>query len=145
MGPGNLELRMAYAIGMHIRQLIGDGCPRKRRLTLLPRPIRASQGGFRAMVRVTMNLTDQDIANVEALTGLPSIRNKTHAISVALAFARHVADSLQSPDAHLLLRDGKGNLERIVMPELQAARPRVIEPVRQDSSATVPAHTTRAV
>jgi hypothetical protein len=77
------------------------------------------------MVRVTMNLTDQDIANVEALTGLPSIRNKTHAISVALAFARHVADSLQSPGAHLLLRDGQGNLERIVMPELQAtARPR---------------------
>jgi hypothetical protein len=77
------------------------------------------------MVRVTMNLTDQDIANVEALTELPSIRNKTHAISVALAFARHVADSLQASGAHLLLRDGQGNLERIVMPELQAAaRPR---------------------
>ncbi len=76
------------------------------------------------MVRVTMNLTDQDIANVEALTQLPSIRNKTHAISVALAFARHVADSLQAPGTNLLLRDGQGNVERIVMPELQAARPR---------------------
>jgi hypothetical protein len=77
------------------------------------------------MVRVTMNLTDQDIANVEALAQLPSIRNKTHAISVALAFARHVADSLQVPGTNLLLRDGQGNLERIVMPELQAAaRPR---------------------
>ena len=75
------------------------------------------------MVRVTMNLTDQDIANVEALAQLPSIRNKTHAISVALAFARHVADSLQAQGTNLL-RDGQGNLERIIMPELQAARPR---------------------
>ena len=86
------------------------------------------------MVRVTMNLTDQDIANVDALAELPSIRNRTHAISVALAFARHVAESLQSPNSHLLLRDGQGNFERIVMPELQAVRPRPGRSISSDQT-----------
>jgi len=73
------------------------------------------------MIRVTMNLTDQDIANVSFLTELPGVRNRTHAVSVSLAFAAFVARALRRPNAQILLKDSEGNLERIVMPELQGA------------------------
>jgi hypothetical protein len=74
------------------------------------------------MIRVTMNLTDQDIANVNFLTELPGVRNRTHAVSVSLAFTAFVAHALKRPKAQLLLRDSEGNLERIVMPELEGAQ-----------------------
>lgn len=74
-------------------------------------------------MRVTLNLTPQDLENVNEIAKLPTIRNRTHAVSTAFAFTRFVVDALRKPDTELMLREN-GNITRIVMPELQLGRNR---------------------
>ena len=76
------------------------------------------------MTRVTLNLTPSDIENVAKLTDLPSIRNRTHAVSTALAFTAYVAEVLQSNGSGLFFRDADNELRRIVVPGLEPASSR---------------------
>ena len=71
------------------------------------------------MPKVTLGLTDQDVANFGQIRNVvPNARSNAHAISIALSLARFLIDSLRKPDTQLLLRNGD-QFERIVMPELE--------------------------
>jgi hypothetical protein len=72
--------------------------------------------------RVTLNLTDQDLANVERIVSLPGVRNRTHAMSVALALTAYLASVVQR-GGELLTRKKDGTVEKVVLMELQTGQP----------------------
>lgn len=72
-----------------------------------------------ALTRVSLNMTERDLENVNVIAALKPVRNRTHAVSTALAFTRFIIDFLRDhPGAELMMREG-ANFTRIVMPELQ--------------------------
>ena len=71
------------------------------------------------MMKVTMNLTDQDAKNVDYLHEAFNSRSKAQAISVALSLTRFVVEAMAVPGTQILLRQADGTIERIIMPELQ--------------------------
>ena len=75
------------------------------------------------MIKVSMNLTKRDVDNVAAIHECTQARTKAQAVSTALSLTRFVIDQLVQHNAELLIRTPKGDLERVVMPELQNLRP----------------------
>lgn len=71
------------------------------------------------MPKVTMKLTDRDADNAEFVRQLTSARSKAHAISVALALTRFITERLKH-GAELILRNQEGDLERVIMAELES-------------------------
>jgi hypothetical protein len=69
--------------------------------------------------KVTMNLTEQDVQNVDYLYEALRSRSKAQAISVALSLTRFVVEAMEVPGTQILLRQADGTVERIIMPELQ--------------------------
>jgi len=71
------------------------------------------------LVKVTMNLTPQDVGNIETIHRIAGTRSKAHAVSTALSLCKFIFEALLSkPGTQLLLRGPDGKIERIVMPEL---------------------------
>ncbi len=73
------------------------------------------------MIKVSMNLTERDVENVEYIQELTKARTKAQAVSTALSLTRFVVDQLRD-GSDLLVRGKGGDLERVVMPELHSVR-----------------------
>jgi hypothetical protein len=74
------------------------------------------------MPKVTMSLTDRDVANTEKIRSALDARSNAHAVSIALSLTTFVVDRLQH-NYELLLRSPNGELEKIVMNELAPINP----------------------
>lgn len=75
------------------------------------------------MPKVTMSLTDRDVANTELVRQLLDALSNAHAVSIALSLTAYLVDQMRSGH-ELLLRSPEGNLERLVMSELERVSPR---------------------
>lgn len=64
------------------------------------------------MTKVTMNLTDRDVANTEILTRRLHSRSKASAVSSALAIAEGITRSIERGE-EVLIRTKDGSLERV--------------------------------
>jgi hypothetical protein len=75
-------------------------------------------------MRVTMALTEQDVENVSLIRkNFPGLRNKTHAVSTAVAFFRFIIEAIaKNPGTELILRYKDGRQERIVMPGMESLK-----------------------
>ena len=73
------------------------------------------------MVKVTMNLTDADVAAAETIQKAINARSKAQAVSFALAATRYIVDALRDKK-QLAFRQPNGSFEHIVFPELEAIR-----------------------
>jgi hypothetical protein len=69
------------------------------------------------MVKVTMSLTDHDVANTEKIRSALHARSNAHAASIALSLTAFIVDQLSKGD-DLLLRSPQGETQKIVMNEL---------------------------
>ena len=69
------------------------------------------------MPKVTMSLTDHDVANTEKLRKALHARSNAHVVSIALSLTSFVVDQLQHGN-EIVLRSPQGELQRIVMNEL---------------------------
>jgi hypothetical protein len=69
------------------------------------------------MVKVTMSLTDRDVANTEKIRNALDARSNAQAVSVALSLTAFVVDQLQKGN-ELLLRTPQGETQKIFMNEL---------------------------
>jgi hypothetical protein len=67
--------------------------------------------------KVTMNLSDRDIANTDALVALTGSRSKAAAVSTALSVTKLLA-SRMSRGSEVLIRGKDGKIESLVIPEL---------------------------
>jgi hypothetical protein len=75
------------------------------------------------MVKVTMNLSDADVAAVETIQKAVNARSKAQAVSFALAATRYIVTALmEDAGKQLLVRSRNGTLDSIILPELEAAR-----------------------
>jgi hypothetical protein len=72
------------------------------------------------LIKVTMNLTDRDVHNTERLHERLHTRSKAEAVSAALSIASSLSDLLEGKK-ELIIRDRKGNLEKILIPGLTDA------------------------
>jgi len=70
------------------------------------------------MPKVTMSLTDRDVANTEKLRQALDARSNAHAVSVALSLTTFLVDRLKEGN-ELVLRTPKGELQRVFMAELE--------------------------
>ena len=68
------------------------------------------------MIKVTMNLTENDVSNTDDIYRWTAARSKAQAVSTALSLTRFVLNALRTPGTKLLL-DTPGGTERVVMPE----------------------------
>lgn len=66
--------------------------------------------------KVSMNLTQRDIQNAEKVAELFHSSTKADAVSTALGMMRSLGDLMKGKE--LLLRNKKGELERVVIPGL---------------------------
>ena len=64
------------------------------------------------LTKVTMNLTDRDVANTEILTRRLHSRSKASAVSSALAIAEGITRSIERGE-EVLIRTKDGSLERV--------------------------------
>ena len=64
------------------------------------------------MRKVTMNLTERDIENTEALSRRLQSRSKASAVSSALAIAEGITRSIERGE-EVLIRTKNGTLERV--------------------------------
>lgn len=67
--------------------------------------------------KVTMNLTDKDIANTTALVTLTGSRSKAQAVSTALSVTKMLAQRM-SAGGEVLIRGRDGKIETLVIPEM---------------------------
>lgn len=67
--------------------------------------------------KVTMNLSDRDVANTDALVELTHSRSKAQAVSTALSVTKLLA-SRMAKGSEVLIRGRDGKLETLVIPEL---------------------------
>lgn len=68
---------------------------------------------------IRLNMTERDLDNVNVINRLPAVKNRTHAVAVALAFTRFILDHLlDHPGSELLIRDGE-IFTRIVAPDFR--------------------------
>ena len=72
------------------------------------------------MRKVTMNLTERDIENTEALTRRLNLRNKASTVSSALAITDGLTKKILNGE-ELLIRKKDGSLEVVVIPGLGGA------------------------
>lgn len=73
-----------------------------------------------AMKKVTMNLTQRDIANTEFLTSRLNSRNKASTVSAALAITQGIAKKLEE-GGELIIRKKDGSVETVVIAGLSDA------------------------
>ena len=73
-----------------------------------------------AMKKVTMNLTQRDIANTEFLTARLNSRNKASTVSAALAITQGIAQRLEE-GGELMIRRKDGSMETLVIAGLDGA------------------------
>ncbi|MCB8880974.1 hypothetical protein ACELLULO517_12075 [Acidisoma cellulosilytica] len=71
------------------------------------------------MPKVTMSLTDRDVANTDNLRQALDARSNAHAVSIALSLTSFLVGQLQQGH-ELCLRLPNGELQRVVMTELAA-------------------------
>jgi hypothetical protein len=71
------------------------------------------------MRKVTMNLTDRDVDNAKFLREVLKTRSEAQVVSISLSLTKFIVSALLQPGTQILLREPNGNLERIVMHELE--------------------------
>jgi hypothetical protein len=79
------------------------------------------------MPKVTMSLTDRDVANTGKIRSTVAARSNAHAVSIALSLTGFLVDQLQKQN-ELLLRSPGGEMFKVVMAEL------ALSPVSADKS-----------
>lgn len=67
-----------------------------------------------AMKKITMNLTQRDIANTEFLTSRLNSRNKASTVSAALAITQGIAKKLED-GGELIIRKKDGSIETVII------------------------------
>lgn len=67
--------------------------------------------------KVTMNLSDKDVANTAALVELTHSRSKAQAVSTALSVTKLIAQRM-SAGSEVLIRGRDGKVETLIIPEL---------------------------
>lgn len=70
------------------------------------------------LTKVTMNLTDRDVANTERLSEKLHTRSKAEAVSAALSITTSLADILEGGGKELIVRDRKGEVGKVFIPGL---------------------------
>ena len=78
------------------------------------------RGKTMALKKVTMNLTERDIANTEVLTARLNTRNKASTVSSALAIAEGITKKIED-GGELIVRKKDGSMETIVIAGLNGA------------------------
>ena len=68
-------------------------------------------------VKVTMNLSERDVANTDTLVELTHSRSKAQAVSTALSVTKIIAEKIAG-GSEVLIRDKNGNFEKIIIPDL---------------------------
>lgn len=68
-----------------------------------------------ATQKVTLTLTDSDLAKVDSITKVMDARSKAQAVSNAINLTEYLSDALKS-GGDLLIRKPDGQIERIVTP-----------------------------
>lgn len=68
-------------------------------------------------VKVTMNLSERDVANTDTLVELTHSRSKAQAVSTALSVTKIIAERIAG-GSEVIIRDKNGNLEKIIIPDL---------------------------
>jgi|GEM_PF-4746270 len=68
-------------------------------------------------VKVTMNLSERDVANTNELQVLTGSRSKAQAVSTALSVTKILAQRM-SKGGEVLIRGKDGTLETLIIPEL---------------------------
>jgi hypothetical protein len=68
-------------------------------------------------VKVTMNLTDKDVANTEGLQSLTGSRTKAQAVSTALSVTKLLAQKM-SEGGEVFIKTKDGGIEKLVIPEM---------------------------
>jgi len=71
------------------------------------------------MRKVTMELTDRDVDNTQFLRDVLNARSNAQVVSIALSLTRFIVSALRDSNAQLLLRNPNGQVDRVVMPELE--------------------------
>ncbi len=69
-------------------------------------------------VKVTMNLTEQDVQNTEKLTNMLHSRSKAATVSTALSVTATIAEIL-SQGGDLMIRNSDGSMERLIITGMQ--------------------------
>jgi hypothetical protein len=69
--------------------------------------------------KVTLGLREEDIRNAEVVKELARATSNAHAVSIALSLGRFVLEVLNSKKDQLLIRNEKGELERVRVPHLE--------------------------
>lgn len=78
------------------------------------------RGKIMALKKVTMNLTERDIANTEVLTVRLNARNKASTVSSALAIAEGITKKIED-GGELIVKKKDGSLETIIIAGLGGA------------------------
>lgn len=71
-----------------------------------------------SLTKVTMNISDRDRENADLLKETLECRSQAHVVSIALELLRFLVDTRRERGAELLLRYDSGEIERLVVPEL---------------------------
>lgn len=69
------------------------------------------------MPKVTMSLTERDVANTEKLREALGSRSNAHTVSIALSLTCFIVDQLRE-GSEILLQDLNGKSQKVVMAEL---------------------------
>lgn len=77
------------------------------------------------MPKVTMSLTQRDVENTEVLRKALDARSNAHVVSIALSLTSFLVDHMKRGD-ELVLRTPDGELQRVIMTELQAVAPKAV-------------------
>ena len=75
------------------------------------------------MPKVTMSLTDRDVANAGKIHKALDARSNAHAVSIALSLTAYIVDQLANKNELLLRPPNGGELQKIVMTELAPVSP----------------------
>lgn len=67
--------------------------------------------------KITMSLTEADVRNTEKLTEQLHTHSKAETVSAALSITTSLSEMLQG-EKELIIRDKKGNIEKIFIPGL---------------------------
>ena len=78
------------------------------------------------MIKVTMNLTEADVANAMFIENTINARSRAQAVSFSLTLTRFIIDQLAKPKTQLLIRNPDGTLDGIRIPELESGSRRMV-------------------
>lgn len=77
----------------------------------------AIRGSVDMTTKVTMNLSERDLANTDTLVSLTHSRSKAQAVSTALSVTKLLVQRMAG-GSEVLIRGRDGKLETLVIPEL---------------------------